>query len=257
MCSLVACLMVYQYIMSDLNGKIALVTGASRGIGANVSRLLAARGADVIINFRSKGPRAEKVAASVRAVGRRAILAQADITDETEVKNMMLVAEEAGRIDLLILNASGGLEKDKPADYAMNLNLTAQERMVNLALPLMSKGGRIVFVTSHLAHFHGEKPVYSAYESVAASKKAGEQALRARIPELIARGISLVVVSGDLIEGTITPKLMERSSRGLIEMRRQQAGSLPTVEEFAQAIVDAAANIHLKSGDVVFVGSTE
>jgi NAD(P)-dependent dehydrogenase (short-subunit alcohol dehydrogenase family) len=97
----------------------------------------------------------------------------------------------------------------------MQLNLTAQERLVSLALPLMPKGGRVVFVTSHLAHFYGEKPVYAAYEPVAASKKAGEEALRARIPELAEKGISLVVVSGDLIEGTITPKLMERSNRGL------------------------------------------
>ena len=245
--------MVCKYVMSDLNGKVALVTGASRGVGASVSRLLAASGAHVIINFRSKRPRAEEVAASVRAEGRRAFLAQADITRETEVKNMMQVAGEAGRIDVLILNASGGLEKDKPADYAMNLNAVAQERVVDMALPLMPKGGRIIFVTSHLAHFHGQKPVYPAYEPVAASKKAGEQ----RIPELSSKGISLVVVSGDLIEGTITPKLMERSSRGLVETRRQQAGSLPTVEEFARAIVGAAANPHLKSGEVVFVGSTE
>ncbi len=159
--------------MSDLNGKIALVTGASRGVGASTARLLSRRGADVVINFHSKKARAEEVAASVRANGRRAFLAQADITDEAQVRAMMEVAEEAGRIDLLVLNASGGLEKDKPADYAMQLNLSAQERLVELALPLMPRGGRIVFVTSHLAHFHGDKPVPSLYEPVAASKKAG------------------------------------------------------------------------------------
>lgn len=158
---------------------------------------------------------------------------------------------------MLILNASGGLEKDKPADYAMRLNLTAQERLVTLAWPLMPPGGRIVFVTSHLAHFYGQKPVPSVYEPVAASKQAGEMALRARIPERSDKGISLVVVSGDMIEGTITPKLMERSNRGLIETRRQQAGALPTVEEFAQAIVQAAADKNLKSGEVIFVGSTD
>jgi NAD(P)-dependent dehydrogenase (short-subunit alcohol dehydrogenase family) len=243
--------------MTDLTNKIALVTGASRGVGASTARLLSQRGADVIINFRSKGPRAEEVAASVRANGRRAFLAGADITDETQVRAMMEVAREAGRIDLLVLNASGGLERDKPADYAMQLNLSAQERLVELALPLMPSGGRIVFVTSHLAHFHGEKPVHGLYEPVAASKKAGEDALRARIPELEARGITLLVVSGDLIEGTITPKLMERTNRGFIEARRLQAGSLPTVEEFATAIVDACANEQLRSGEVVFVGSTD
>jgi NAD(P)-dependent dehydrogenase (short-subunit alcohol dehydrogenase family) len=243
--------------MSDLSGKLALVTGASRGVGAEVARGLAARGADVIINFRSKGPRAEEVAAQVRALGARAFLAQADITSEAEVEGMMRIVQEAGRLDLLILNASGGLEKNKPADYAMQLNLAAQERLVEAALPLMTNGGRIIFVTSHLAHFHADRPVRGIYEPVATSKKAGEDALRARIPDLAARKISLVVVSGDLIEGTITPKLMERSSRGLIESRREQAGALPTVEEFAKAIVDAAGDERLESGAVVFVGSVD
>ncbi|HEX9996962.1 MAG TPA: SDR family oxidoreductase [Abditibacterium sp.] len=240
--------------MNSLDGKIALVTGASRGVGASVSHILAQNGADVVVNYRSKVARAETVAAKVRAAGRRAFLAQADITNDLELQNMMQIASGAGGIDLLILNASGGLEKDKPADYAMNLNLRAQNRLVDLALPLMKSGGRIVFVTSHLAHFHGEKPVYAAYEAVAASKKAGENALRARIPELAAQNISLIVVSGDLIEGTITPKLMERQNRGFIEARRTQAGILPTVEEFANAIVAAAAYRQLESGETVFVG---
>ena len=244
--------------IANVNGKVALVTGASRGIGASVARMLAERGADVIINYRSKGPRAEEVAAAVRAAGRRALLAQADITSDSEMRTMMqMVAEQVGSLDLLILNASGGLEKDKAPDYAMQLNLTAQERAVDLALPFMRPGSRIVFVTSHWAHFYGQKPVYAGYEPVAASKKAGEDALRARIPELTARNVSLVVVSGDLIEGTITPRLMERSAPGLIEVRRAQAGSLPTVEEFARAIVDAAADSRLESGATVFVGSTD
>ena len=243
--------------MTDLNGKRALVTGASRGIGAEVARRLAGAGADVIINFRSKAPRAEEVAAQVRATGRRAFLVQADITVEAEVANMMQLAAKTGVIDLLILNASGGLEKNKADDYAMDLNLTAQVRMIDMALPLMPAGGRIVFVTSHLAHFHGERTVYSAYETVAASKKAGEVALRARIPELASHGVSLVVVSGDLIDGTTTPRLMQRVNPGIIDARREQAGSLPTVEEFAQAIVDAAIDESLKSGDVAFVGSLD
>lgn len=244
--------------MNELNSKVALVTGASRGIGAAVARLLASYGADVIINYRSKGPRAEEVAEAVRATGKRAILAQADITSAEEMAAMMTaVGEQVGQLDLLVLNASGGLEKEKAADYAMQLNLTAQVRAVDLALPLMRAGGRIVFVTSHLAHFYGEKPVHPVYESVAASKKAGEQALSSRIDEFTQRGISLVVVSGDMIEGTITPKLMERANRGTIEARRQQAGSLPTVQEFAQAIVDAAADTSLPSGKVIYVGNIE
>jgi 3-oxoacyl-[acyl-carrier protein] reductase len=244
--------------MQNLTGKVGLVTGASRGVGAAVSQLLADRGADVVINYRSKGARAEGIADRVRALGRTALLAQADITQADQVQQMMQqVQARFGRLDLLVLNASGGLEKDQAPDYAMTLNLTAQDRLAELALPLMSAGGRMVFVTSHLAHFYGQKPVSDYYEPVAASKHAGEQALRSRIPQLTAKGISLVVVSGDLIEGTITPKLMERANRGFIEERRTQAGSLPTVDDFAIAIVDAAANETLNSGDTIYVGSTE
>ena len=244
--------------MADLTGKVALVTGASRGIGAMVAQLLAEQGADLAINYRSKAARAEEVAERIRAIGRRALLAPADITNESEVSQMMgSIATNFTHLDLLVLNASGGLEKNKPADYAMDLNLTAQARLVDLALPLMPTGGRIIFVTSHLAHFYGQKPVYELYETVAASKYAGEQSLRQRIPQLLEQGISLGVVSGDLIEGTITPKLMERANRGLIEERREQAGKLPTVEEFAAAIVDTCADASLISGATVFVGNTE
>jgi 3-oxoacyl-[acyl-carrier protein] reductase len=242
----------------DLTGKVALITGASRGIGAAVAQLLAERGADIVINYRSKGSRAEEVAAKIIATGGRAMLAQADITNENDVSEMFeTVAAEYGKLDLLVLNASGGLEKDKSTDYAMDLNLTAQSRLVDGALPLMQQGGRIVFVTSHLAHFYDRKPVYEMYELVAASKYAGEQALRKRIPELLELGISLVIVSGDLIEGTITPKLMERAQPGFINERREQAGSLPTVADFASAIADVCGNSSLSSGETIFVGNTE
>jgi 3-oxoacyl-[acyl-carrier protein] reductase len=235
-----------------------LVTGASRGIGAAVALQLAEQGADVAINFRSKGSRAGEIARQVQAQGRRALLTQADLTDAVGVEAMgRAVAHAFGRLDILVLNASGGLEKGKPVSYAMELNLGAQVRTLESVLPLIPRGGCVVFVTSHLAHFYGSKPVYAAYEGIAASKKAGEDALRARIPEFEARGVRLAVVSGDMIEGTITPKLLERTQRGLIESRRGQAGTLPTVEEFAAAIVDAAADARRPNGHVSFVGATD
>lgn len=244
--------------MSDFRGQVALVTGASRGVGASAARMLASAGADVVINYRSKGSRALEVANFVRDRGRQALLAQADITSEVEMTQMMkLVEKEFGQLNLLILNASGGMEKNKPDDYATQINLTAQSLAVELFLPLIPAGGRIVFVTSHLAHFYGQKPVYPIYEPIAKSKKAGEEALRDRIPELTTRGIKLVVVSGDLIEGTITPKLMQRQEPGFIENRRKSAGSLPNVEDFVRAIVNAAVDRNLESGATVFVGSTE
>lgn len=243
---------------ANLSDKVALVTGASRGVGATVSETLAKAGADVIINYRSKGHRAEAVAEAVRNVGREALLAQADITNTEQMTRIMQEANEAfGRLDILILNASGGLESGKADDYAMQLNHDAQLQAVDLALPHMPSGSRIIFVTSHLAHFHGEQQVLPEYEPVAASKRAGETALRDRIPELTDKGISLIVVSGDLIEGTITPKLLQRARPGLIEQRREQAGELPTVQDFATAIVAAAADTSLSSGDTIYVGAID
>jgi 3-oxoacyl-[acyl-carrier protein] reductase len=238
--------------------KIALVTGASRGVGAAVSRLLAERGVDVAVNFRSKRARAQDVAREIEARGRRALLVQADLTDPPGVERMMIEIERAfARLDVLVLNASGGLEKGKPASYAMDLNLSAQVHTLSAAIPLMPRGGSIVFVTSHWAHFYGRKPVYEAYESIAASKKAGEDALRARIPEFESLGLRLAIVSGDVIDGTITPKLLERTQPGLIAARRAEVGALPSVEEFAASIVDAALDSSRASGEVSFVGPTD
>ncbi len=243
---------------TSLLGKTALVTGASRGIGASVARQLAEIGADVAINYRSKGTRAEEVAAAIEALGRRSLLLQADITNPQDIATTFRQIQQSWtHLDILVLNASGGLEKDKPADYAMRLNLDAQINLVQAALPLMPSGARIVFVTSHLAHFSETKPVYDGYEAVARSKKAGEDAIRNLMPHFASFGIRLVVVSGDLIEGTITPKLLQRQSPGLIEQRRQDAGSLPDVEQFAAAIVDAAANPTYANGTTLYIGSTD
>ena len=243
---------------SSLRGKVVLVTGASRGVGARVAELLGGARARVVVNYRNKGPRAEEVAAEVRRLGGQAITAAADLTKRDEVQRMFeAVRRTYAKLDVLVLNASGGLEKDMPEDYPMRLNRDAQVAAVDAALPLMPEGARVVFVTSHMAHFHGQLDGLDVYEPVAVSKRAGEDALRARVPELALRGASMVVVSGDLIDGTTTPRLMQRQRPGIIEARREAAGGwLPTIDDFARAIVDAAADDSLATGATVYVGST-
>lgn len=241
-----------------LSGTVALVTGASRGIGAATAIKLASLGSDVVINYRSKGARAEAVVSAVERLGRRAIAVQGDLTNNAELEAMMAVVQERfHRLDLLVLNASGGLEKGKAEDYAMILNHDAQLRTAKLAAKLMSAGGRIVFVTSHWAHFYGRKRVIDEYEPVARSKHAGEEALRDYVSGLSGSNISLIVVSGDAIEGTITLRLLERTNPNLLEYRRNGATTLPAVDEFAEVIAAAAANRTLPSGHTIFVGSTD
>lgn len=241
-----------------LDGKVSLVTGASRGIGAATAIKLAALGSDVVVNYRSKAPRAEEIVCQIEKLGRRAMAVQADMTVASEMEAMLASVERAfQRLDVLVLNASGGLEKGKSEDYAMALNHTAQLRAAEHAARMMTHGGRIVFVTSHWAHFYGRKPVMPDYELVAKSKRAGEEALRNYSSELSEMGVSLVVVSGDMIEGTITPRLLERKNPGLMELRRSEATSLPTIDDFAEAIARAASDPKIPSGQTIFVGSTD
>lgn len=225
----------------SLAGRRALVTGSSRGVGADTVRYFAEAGADVVVNFRNKAPRAEKLAAQLRELGVRALVQGADLTDSESLAAMMGdIQAEYGGLDILVLNASGGMEGGMAEDYALTLNRDAQLAVLDAALPLMNEGGRVVFVTSHQAHFIHTTPTMPEYMPVALSKRAGEDALRERIPGLAERGIEFVVVSGDMIEGTVTATLLNRMNPGAIEERREQAGRLYNVAEFAAEVALAA-----------------
>ncbi|HIY65308.1 MAG TPA: SDR family oxidoreductase [Candidatus Agrococcus pullicola] len=225
----------------SLVGKTALVTGSSRGIGADTVLQFAAAGANVVINYRQKAPRAEKVAAAARERGVEALTVQADLTDPDSLQKLFSEAKSTfGGIDILVMNASGGMEASMGEDYAMRLNRDAQVELLSAALPVLRAGGRVVFVTSHQAHFIKTTPTMPEYEQVALSKRAGEDALREMIPQLTEQGIEFVVVSGDMIEGTITATLLERARPGAIEARRESAGKLFNVAEFAAEVAKAA-----------------
>lgn len=237
--------------------KAFLVTGASRGVGAAIAVQLADPDRHVIVNYREKAKRAGDVVDAVRAAGSDASAVQADVTDEQAVAAMLGdIRERFGGLDVLVLNASGGLEPGADAGYAMRLNCDAQVALARLALPLMSPGGRIVFVTSHLAHFHGRKPVPTDYLPIATSKQAGEGALRRLHQEFAAAGITFVVVSGDMIEGSTMVRLFERRDPDAVATRRDASGGLPSATEFASAIVRATDEPH-ENGDTVYVGGAD
>jgi 3-oxoacyl-[acyl-carrier protein] reductase len=240
--------------MSDLTGKSAIVTGSSRGIGAEVAKTLAAQGAGVVINFRQKAPRANKVVQGIVDAGGRAVAVGADLTTPEGARALVDAAvENFGSLDVLVLNASGGMETGMGEDYALRLNRDAQVNMLETAVEAMPAGSRVVFVTSHQAHFIDDVATMDAYEPVARSKRAGEVALRERIPALAEKGISLVVVSGDMIEGTITATLLDRAEPGAIEARREAAGKLYSVEEFG-AEVARMATADVETGHTELVG---
>lgn len=225
----------------SLQGRRALVTGSSRGVGADTVRYLAEAGARVVVNYRNKEKRALQLVAKIEEAGGSAIAIGADLTDPASVAEMLgSVVREFGGLDLLVLNASGGMETGMAENYALLLNRDAQLDVVRQALPLLAPGSRIVFVTSHQAHFIRTTETMPEYLPVALSKRAGEDALRELIPELTEKGVEFVVVSGDMIEGTITATLLERSNPGAISARKEAAGRLYNVAEFAAEVALAA-----------------
>ncbi len=235
--------------------RIILVTGASRGIGAEVARQLGGADTHVIVNYREKAKRAEQIAADIRSAGGSASTLAADISDEAAAVAMMqTVKARFGRLDALVLNASGGLELGADPGYAMRLNRDAQRRLALLSLPLMPAGGRIVFVTSHQAHFFPNKAVPKGYSAVAASKRAGETALFMMRSQFDRAGIHFTVVSGDMIDGTIIVRLLERRDPDAVDSRRSVA-PLPTVDQFATAIANAANSS--SSAGIVYVGGSD
>jgi 3-oxoacyl-[acyl-carrier protein] reductase len=240
-----------------MSAKLSLITGGSRGIGAVTATLLAARGCDIVVVYRAKEARALEVAAQIEKLGRRCLTIQADLSDDSSIVTMAeTVRSQFGRVDHLLLNAAGGLERDRDDAYAYALNVTANSRILDELLPAMPWGASVVYVTSHPSHFYGRRPVMSGYERVASTKKAAEDMLRARIPDLSAVGIRLAVVSGDLIEGTINARLMQREYPGLLGRREQEVGHLPTIEEFGAAIANAALDDDLATGATILIGST-
>lgn len=235
--------------------RIVLVTGGSRGVGAEVAQQLAGPDTHVIVNYREKAARAETIADAVRSAGGHASTMAADISDGAAAAAMIdTIAARFGRLDALILNASGGLELGADPGYAMRLNRDAQRRLALLAMPLLPAGGRIVFVTSHQAHFFPNKAVPKGYSAVAASKRAGETALYTMRPQFERAGIHLSVVSGDMIDGTIIVRLLERRDPGAVEARRSVA-PLPTVGQFASAIANAVTT-PMPTG-IVYVGGPD
>jgi NAD(P)-dependent dehydrogenase (short-subunit alcohol dehydrogenase family) len=240
----------------SLSGTRALVTGSSRGIGADTVGYLAEAGAKVVVNYRNKERRALQLVDRIEAAGGEAIAIGADLTDPESVRRMFAtVSERFGGLDVLVMNASGGMESGMAEDYALKLNRDAQVDLLTAALPLLAPGSRVVFVTSHQAHFINTTETMPEYLPVALSKRAGEDALRAMIPQLEAAGVEFVVVSGDMIEGTITATLLERSNPGALSARKESAGRLYNVAEFAAEVASAAVD-PIPADNTRYVGDT-
>jgi 3-oxoacyl-[acyl-carrier protein] reductase len=190
--------------MDDLSGKVALVTGASRGIGRAIALALAQAGADLGINFLSRAEEAETAAEEVRRYGRRAIVVQADVSVASDVQRLIRRAEEElGAIDVLVNNA--GIANplrieditEDDWDRTIAVNLKSCFLATQAALPGMRarQWGRIINVSSVAAQVGGVVgPHYAA-------SKAGMIGLtRSYAQRLAKEGVTVNAIAPALVE---------------------------------------------------------
>lgn len=183
----------------SLNGKVALVTGASRGIGAAIARGLAAEGADVAISYAASADKAEALAAELRALGVRAEAFKADQADQAQVAALVTgVAEKFGRLDILVNNAGvfipgmiGGTDIDVAGlDRQLAINYSAVVTAIRTAAPLMPEGGRIITIGSGLA----DRVAFPGIADYSATKAAVVGYTRGAARDLGPKGITVNVV---------------------------------------------------------------
>ena len=221
-----------------LAGKVALVTGAARGIGRATARKLAAEGCDVAVNYYNSADAADSLCAEIRSLGRRAVAIQASVGMPDSVDEMF---EELGkhfeRIDIVVSNAASGVLKNtidmtlKHWRWCLETNALALNLLAQRALPMMREGGRIIAMSSL-----GAQRAMPGYGFIGASKAALEALARALAQELGPRGIRVNVVSAGVVDTDALQHFPNRES--LLEnfAARTPAGPVLTPDDVAGAV---------------------
>ena len=191
-----------------LQGKRALVTGASRGIGAAIAKTLAAEGADVAITYEKSADRANEVVGAIREQGRKAVAIQADSADVPAVQSSIeKTVRELGGLDILVNNAGilrvGGLKDNSLADIDALLDVNVRSPIVasQAALAHLTKGGRIITIGSYFAD-RVPAPVLTVYS---ASKSAMIAFTKGLARELGPQEITVNLVQPGSIDTDMNP----------------------------------------------------
>lgn len=206
--------------MTELNNRVALVTGASRGIGAAIAQRLGKDGFTVVVNYAGNAAAAEEVVRKIERAGGRAMSAQADVADADAVRRMFDSAETAfGGIDVLVNNAGIMMlaplatADDANFDRQINVNLKGTFNTLREAAKRLRNGGRVVNFSTTVVGLKLES--YSVY---AATKAAVETLTAILAKEMRGRDITVNAVAPgptatDLFLNGKSPELVERMSK--------------------------------------------
>jgi 3-oxoacyl-[acyl-carrier protein] reductase len=235
----------------DFSGRVALVTGGSRGIGRAVALVLAEAGADVAVNFHTQAAAADEVVDAIRALGRNACAVAADVANSHEVAAMLGVVERVlGPIDLLVNNAGiaiiRGVDELTEAEFdrTIAVNLKSAFLCTQAVLPGMRERrfGRIVNISSGAARGAGGVGVH--YN---ASKAGMEGLTRGYAARLVRDGITVNAVAPSLIATEMVDAMGDVA-------KRIPLGRLGTSEEVAQAVLLTMANGYMTGQTVQLNG---
>jgi len=225
-------------MFEPLAGKIALVTGAARGIGRAIALKLAAAGCDVAANYYNSYDEAETLCAEIRARGRRAVAIKASVGMPDSVDELFVeLQQHFERLDIVVSNAASGVLRPatemalKHWRWCMETNALALNLLAQRAVPLMPQGGRIIAMSSL-----GALRAMPGYGFVGASKAALESLVRTLAQELGPRGIRVNAVSAGVVDTDALQYFPNREELLASFAHRTPAGPTLTPEDVAGAV---------------------
>ncbi|MEM9727888.1 MAG: 3-oxoacyl-ACP reductase family protein [Myxococcota bacterium] len=230
--------------MFDLAGKIAVVTGGSRGIGRAACVALAEAGAHVVVNYRSNAAAADETLAAIEAAGGQGKAIRFDVADPDAVDTAIKqVVAEHGRIDILVNNAGISIDQlllrvspqDLDATWATNVNGAIFCAKACIRTMMRKKHGRVINLSSVVAE--SGNPGQSVYSG---SKAALLGITRSLALEYASRGITVNAIAPGFIETDMTSELPEAAHQSIID--RTPLGRIGTPEEVAAAVVFLASD---------------
>lgn len=221
-------------------GKVALITGSSRGIGRTLALTLAREGASVVVNYKKNAELAEQVAKEIEQAGGQAIAVAADMEQPADIDRIFdVTAERFDRLDYFVSNAAASAFKliddlrVHHLDRSYALNVRAFVLGAQRAVQLMPAGGRIVAITSY-----GAANAFPTYAALGSAKAAVEAWVRYMALEFAGRGINVNAVNGGLIDSDSLEYFYNVPGMAPIEtvLSKIPKGRPGTVQEMADVI---------------------
>jgi enoyl-[acyl-carrier protein] reductase III len=236
--------------MYNLDKKVALVTGSSRGIGRAIAMRFAENGVNIVVNYVRHKRDAEETAEKIEKNGAKCLVVKANVANDADVLSMFeKIKDHYGKLDFLVSNAASGVLKPvmelttRHWNWAMDINARALLTLAQQAVPLMVDGGRILAVSSL-----GSVRAVENYTAVGASKAALESLVRHLAVELGEKNILVNTISAGAVDTEALKKFPNREEILDVALERTPLGVLTTPEDVADLALflcsDYAKMIH-------------